>query len=642
MKTSGLWASEFSLETRLPDEFFLRPLTQNIMCGIVGYVGSRQAEEILIDGLRRLEYRGYDSAGAATVSDGGLYVSKAVGKVAMLSDQLSAEALPGHVGIAHTRWATHGRPTTENAHPHQDCSGRLAVVHNGIIENYAVLRSRLQALGHVFRSETDTEIIAHLIEEYAKKSDFEEAFFAALNDLVGTYGIACVNLGTPESLYVARKGSPLVVGLGERRDEFFVASDTAAVVNYTRDVVYLDDGEVARVSRGGLETWNLARARRDKPVERIDWSIDEIERGQHPHFMIKEIFEQPAVAENALRGRLDLEGGRAVLGGLKDQADRLRQVDRVRIVACGSAYLAGKIGEYMLEELAGVRATAELASEFRYRGPVLSAEKEAVIVVSQSGETADTLAALREAKERGVLTIGVVNVVGSTIARETDAGIFTHAGPEIAVASTKAFLAQVMVFGLLALYLGRQRDMTVSDGKRLAESLAGVPDLIGEALKSSDKMREIATRYADFPSMMFVGRKYNAPLASEGALKLKEVAYIHAEGYAAGEMKHGPIAMLCERFPVVALATKDSVYEKTKSAIEEIRARSAPVIAVATEGDAEMLRLADDVVFVPACQEVVSPMVNAAVLQLLAYHTAVAKGLDPDKPRNLAKSVTVE
>lgn len=612
------------------------------MCGIVGYIGKRRAEDVLIDGLRRLEYRGYDSAGAATLHDGALHSAKAVGRVAALAAKVADRPLPGQLGIAHTRWATHGVPSDDNAHPHFDCSRQLAVVHNGIIENHEPLRHALEERGHKFHSDTDTEVIAHLIEEYAKKMPFEEAFFAALNDLAGTFGVAVIALAEPERFFAARRGSPLVVGLGRERDEFFVASDPAAIIGYTRDVIYLDDGEAVVVSPQGVETYTIGRLRQEKRVETIEWSLEEIERGRFPHFMLKEIHEQPEVAANVVRGRLDFKNGLAILGGLKEVEERLREIDSLTIVACGSAYLAGKIGEYMLEELAGVRARAELASEFRYRCPVLDPKREAVIVVSQSGETADTLGALREAKEKGLLTIGVVNVVGSTIARETDAGIYTHAGPEIAVASTKAFLAQVMVFGLLTLYLGRQRGMSLTDGQAFAAELNAVPGKIRRALGNAEHIQDIAARFSRFPNMLYVGRKYNAPLASEGALKMKEVAYLHAEGYAAGEMKHGPIAMLEPNFPVLAITTKDSVYEKTRNGLEETKARRAPVIAIATEGDASLAKLADEVIFVPDTFEALAPTVNAAPLQLLAYYTAVARGYDPDKPRNLAKSVTVE
>ncbi|MEY4745223.1 MAG: hypothetical protein RL272_1168 [Candidatus Parcubacteria bacterium] len=612
------------------------------MCGIVGYIGSRRAEDVLLDGLRRLEYRGYDSAGAATLHENDLKTVKAVGKVAYLADALSRHPLHGSMGIAHTRWATHGEPTDENAHPHVDCRGTLAVVHNGIIENYAPLKKALEERGHKFRSETDTEVLAHLMEEHALSMPFEDAFFAALGDVVGTFGIAVISTTAPRKIYAARRGSPLVVGLGTKRDEFFLASDPSAILAYTRDVIYLDDDEAVAISAEGVETYSLGRARKEKRVETIEWSLHEIERGRHAHFMAKEIHEQPEVIVGATRGRLNLKDGLAVLGGLKDVEERLRSIDRLTIVACGSAYLAGTVGEYMLEEYADIPTETELGSEFRYRKPIIDPKREAVIAVSQSGETADTLGALREAKSRGALTLGIVNVVGSTVARETDAGIYTHAGPEIAVASTKAFLAQLTVFSLLTLFLGRQRRMSQATGVRIAEELAALPKKIERILAQNDRIKALARKYANHTSALYLGRKYNAPVAYEGALKLKEIAYLHAEGYAAGEMKHGPIALLDPAFPIVAIATRDSVYEKMKSNIEEARARRAPVLALASEGDEDMLRIAEDVIFVPRTIEMLSPILNVIPLQLFAYHMSVARGYDPDKPRNLAKSVTVE
>ncbi|HTM69054.1 MAG TPA: glutamine--fructose-6-phosphate transaminase (isomerizing) [Candidatus Binatia bacterium] len=612
------------------------------MCGIVGYIGSRRAEDVLVDGLRRLEYRGYDSAGAATLHENDLKTVKAVGKVALLADALSRTPLQGSMGIAHTRWATHGEPTDENAHPHVDCRGTLALVHNGIIENYAPLKDALIARGHHFRSATDTEVLAHLMEEYATRMPFEDAFFATLKDVVGTFGIAVISTAAPRKILAARRGSPLVVGLGTKRDEFFLASDPSAILTYTRDVIYLDDDEAVAITPEGVETFSLSRQRKNKTVETIEWSLQEIERGRHPHFMLKEIHEQPEVVVGATRGRLDAKDGRAVLGGLRDVEERLRSIDRLTIVACGSAYLAGTVGEYMLEEYADIPTEVELGSEFRYRKPIIDPKREAVIAVSQSGETADTLGALREAKSKGALTLGIVNVVGSTVARETDAGVYTHAGPEIAVASTKAFLAQLTVFSLLTLFLGRQRRMSQAAGARIVEELQALPKKIERLLAQNDRIKALARKYANHPSALYLGRKYNAPLAFEGALKLKEVAYVHAEGYAAGEMKHGPIALLDDSFPIVAIATRDSVYEKMRSNIEEARARHAPIIALASEGDDDIVRITDDVIFVPRTIEMLSPILNVIPLQLFAYHMAVARGYDPDKPRNLAKSVTVE
>lgn len=615
---------------------------ESTMCGIIGYVGNRHAEDILLEGLRRLEYRGYDSAGAATLHEGSIRSVKAAGKVARLTEALVRTPLLGSVGIAHTRWATHGEPTDANAHPHVDCVDKVAVVHNGIIENYAVLKQELVSRGHRFSSETDTEVVAHLIEEHQKTMPFDAAFFAALGQIRGTFGIAAVSAGESRKIYAARRGSPLVLGLGTKRDEFFVASDPSAILAYTRDVIYLDDDEAAIISDSGVETFSLERDSRKKKVEKIEWSLEEIERGRFPHFMQKEIFEQPEVALSAIRGRLDVENGRAVLGGLKDVEERLRGVERLTIVACGSARIAGMVGEYMLEEYADIPVETEIGSEFRYRKPIIDPKKEAVIAVSQSGETADTLGALHEAKERGALALGIVNVVGSTIARETHAGVYTHAGPEIAVASTKAFLSQMTVFALLALYLGRQRRMSPATGQRIAEEIALLPEKIERILIQNVHIKSLAEKYSQYSSAFFLGRKYNAPLAYEGALKLKEVAYVHAEGYAAGEMKHGPIALLEPRFPVIAIATKDSVYEKMLSNLEEAKARRAPILALVSEGDESIRHLTEDVIYVPRTIEMLSPILNVVPLQLFAYHMAVARGFDPDKPRNLAKSVTVE
>ncbi|HTK05253.1 MAG TPA: glutamine--fructose-6-phosphate transaminase (isomerizing) [Candidatus Eisenbacteria bacterium] len=612
------------------------------MCGIVGYIGSRRAEDVLLDGLRRLEYRGYDSSGAATLHENDLKTVKAVGKVALLADALSRKPLHGSMGIAHTRWATHGEPTNENAHPHVDCRGTLALVHNGIIENYAPLKRALIERGHQFRSDTDTEVLAHLMEDYAQTMPFEDAFFATLKDVVGTFGVAVISTSDPRKIFAARRGSPLVVGLGTKRDEFFLASDPSAILTYTRDVIYLDDDEAVAISADGVETFSLERQRKNKPVEKIEWSLQEIERGRHAHFMLKEIYEQPEVIIGATRGRLDAKEGRSVLGGLRDVEERLRSIDRLTIVACGSAYLAGTVGQYMLEEYADIPTKTELGSEFRYRKPIIDPKREAVIAVSQSGETADTLGALREAKSKGALALGIVNVVGSTVARDTDAGVYTHAGPEIAVASTKAFLAQLTVFSLLTLYLGRQRRMSQATGARIVEELALLPKKIERIIAQNDRIKALAKKYAHHSSALYLGRKYNAPVAYEGALKLKEIAYIHAEGYAAGEMKHGPIALLDSSFPIIAIVPRDSVYEKMKSNIEEARARHAPILAIASEGDEDILRLAEDVIYVPRTIEMLSPILNVIPLQLFAYHVAVARGYDPDKPRNLAKSVTVE
>lgn len=612
------------------------------MCGIIGYVGPRQASDVLLDGLKRLEYRGYDSAGLVVQRDGDLQTVKCQGKVHNLADLVAKNPCRGQIGIAHTRWATHGAPSEANAHPHLDCRGRIAVVHNGIIENYEALKRGLTSRGHQFRSETDTEILAHLIEEYASKMPILEALTAVLKDAVGTMGLAVITVDEPGKIYAARVGNPLVIGLGTKRDEFFIASDPTAIIPYTRDVIYLDDGDLAVLTESGVETYSLDRVRRDKKIESIQWTPDQIERGKYPHFMLKEMFEQPRVVNDCLRGRSDLATGRAVLGGLQEVAERLRTVERLIILGCGSAHYAGLVGARMLEEYAEIPTECHLASEWRYRRAIVDPVRQAAVAVSQSGETADTLGALREAKNRGLLTLGVVNAVGSTVARETDAGVFVHAGPEVAVASTKAFLAQITAFSLMTVWLGRQRRMSAQAGARILEETSLLPAKIEKILQQSDRIRALARKWAHASGFFFLGRQYNAPTALEGALKLKEISYIHAEGVPAGELKHGPIALLDRSFPVVALATRDGAYVKMKSNIEEAKARGAPIIAVVNEGDEEVVTLADDIIYVPRTIEMLSPILNAVPLQLFAYHMAVARGLDPDKPRNLAKSVTVE
>lgn len=610
------------------------------MCGIVGYVGAREALPVLLDGLRRLEYRGYDSAGVA-VLNGSLRVTKSPGKVRALEEKLAGEALPGTLGIAHTRWATHGVPSEANAHPHLSCDGRVALVHNGIIENYAELRAELVAAGHAFASETDTEALAHLIEHLLRYpgTTLADAVRSAVRRVRGTFGVAVVSADEPGVIVAARLGSPIVLGIGD--GETLVASDANAILGHTRQVVFLDDGEMAVIGAGGYRVVSLENRPVQKIPERLDWSAESAQKNGFSHFMLKEMREQPDVLRNTMRGRLDRENGNAVLGGLRDVADRTRAIDRLIIVGCGSASYAAQIGEYMLEEYSGIPVEVEVASEFRYRKPIIT-PRTAVLAVSQSGETADTLAAVREAKMKGALTLGIVNAVGSTIARETDAGVYNHAGPEIGVASTKAFMSQVTAFALLTLFLGRQRQMSVATGARIADELARLPDMVASILARSDEFRALAKTYAGATDFFFLGRKYCAPLAFEGALKLKEIAYVHAEGYAAGEMKHGPIALIEPAFPTLVLCPVDSVYEKTKSNIEEIRARRGPVIAVTTEGNDDIRRLADDVIFIPKTLEMLTPLLAAVPLQLFAYHMALVRGFDPDRPRNLAKSVTVE
>jgi len=613
------------------------------MCGIVGYIGKQEAAPILLEGLKALEYRGYDSAGIAVFSKKReILALKAVGKVASLEEKILSQKKPlsGGLGIAHTRWATHGGVCEKNAHPHSDCEKEIWLAHNGIVENYAELRKALIKKGHVFKSETDTEVIGHLIEEEQKRGGaFEEAVRRALKKIRGTYGLAIFNAKEPEKLIAARNFSPLLVGLG--KDEYFIASDPSAVIRHTRDVIYLRDGEIAILSRGGFRIINLDKELVHHAPQTVNWTFEQAQKGGYKHFMLKEIFEQPQAIENALRGRLIAGEGLAKLGGLEVLEKKLGRIERLVILACGSAYYAGLVGKYMIEEYAGIPVECEYASEFRYRQPVLD-NATAVLAVSQSGETADTLAAIREAKRKGILMLGLVNAVGSTIARETDAGIYNHAGPEIGVASTKAFISQVAAFALITLFLGRQRQMSQVTGVRIAEELKALPEKISQIFSQKERIEKIAEKYAGYSSFLYLGRKYNAPIALEGALKLKEISYIHAEGYPAGEMKHGPIALLDKNFPIVAIAPKDSVYEKMKSAIEEVKARLSPVLAITTEGNTDLKNLADDIIYIPKTLEMLTPILSIIPLQLFAYYIAVSKGFDPDKPRNLAKSVTVE
>ena len=608
------------------------------MCGIIGYVGQKKAVPVLIEGLKQLEYRGYDSAGISVIGSG-IETVKATGKVAVLENKLGGKDFGAAVGIAHTRWATHGKPSDRNSHPHSDCSGKISLVHNGIIENYRELKELLVAKGHKFSSDTDSEVVAHLIEEFAKKFKFKEAVLAALNEIRGTYGLAILNTDEPEKIYVARLGSPLLLGVG--KNENIIASDASAIVKYTDKVVYLDDGEMAVVGPESYEVMTIKNKKIQKKIDTLDWSIEQAQKQGFDHFMLKEIFEQPEAVSNAMLGRLLVKEGMANLGGLKDVDGRLKEINRIIISSCGTSYYAGLIGEYMLEEFAGIPVEVEYASEFRYRSPVID-KNTAVLAISQSGETADTLAAIREAKSKGALALGIVNVVGSTIARETDAGIYNIAGPEIGVASTKAFTSQLTILALLTLYLGRQRGMSEATGKKIASELKKIPKYIEGILAQKNEIKKIAKKLDKYSNFLYLGRKYNFPIALEGALKIKEISYVHAEGYAAGEMKHGPIALIDKNFPSVFVVPRDSVYEKTISAIEEIKARGGKIIAVATEGDKEIAKLADEVIYIPKTLEMLTPLVAVVPLQLLAYYVGTGKGYDVDKPRNLAKSVTVE
>ncbi len=616
------------------------------MCGIVGYIGKERALPIILEGLKALEYRGYDSAGVATIERTGtpfIKFAKASGRISTLEEKLeSDDGFHGTVGIGHTRWATHGKPNEQNAHPHYDCNGNLFIAHNGIIENYKILKSELEGTGHRFRSETDTEVVAHLIEEEQKtdaNAPLEECVRRALAHVRGTYGLVVIDVHSPEKIVAVRNFSPLLLGVGE--NAYIVASDASAVLKHTRQVIYLEDGEIVTLTPEGHKIFTLGNETKAHLPEEIDWTIEKAQKNGHPHFMRKEIFEQPEAILNSIRGRLIAEEGLAKLGGLESVKKELQRAERLIIVGCGTAYLAGAVGEYMLEEYAGIPVEVELASEFRYRKPVFR-QGDVLLAISQSGETADTLAAVREAKEKGVVTLGIVNVVGSTIARATDAGIYQHIGPEIGVASTKSFLSQVTVLALLTLFLGRQREMSVVMGRRIAEEIKRLPEYLTRVLSRDADIQKLAEKYKKFEQFLYIGRKYNFPVASEGALKLKEVSYVHAEGYAAGEMKHGPIAMIDESFPTFTIATSDSVYEKMISNIEEIKARRGPVIAVATEGNKEIAQIADDVVMIPKTLEMLTPILSIVPLQLFAYYVGVGRGLDVDKPRNLAKSVTVE
>ncbi len=608
------------------------------MCGIVAYVGYRNAQPILIEGLKRLEYRGYDSAGVAIFRDGALNIRKSPGRISALETLLDEDTANGHCGLAHTRWATHGAPTQINAHPHTDTSGRIALVHNGIIENYQALKTYLQQRGIEFRSETDTEVLAQLVAHYYQ-GNLEDAVRRALSDIRGTYGIAVLCREEPDKIVAARKGSPLIVGIGD--GEYIIASDAAAIIQHTTQVIHLSDGEMVTIWSDGFRTTTLDNVPVTKEVSEVEFSLEEIELGGHKHYMEKEIFEQPEALKNCLRGRLDMNEGRVVLGGLASVARELAHVRRFVISACGTAWHAGLVGEYLFEDLARIPTEVEYASEFRYRNPILE-EGTVAIVISQSGETADTLAAAREAREKGGRVLGIVNVVGSTIARETDAGVYLHVGPEIGVASTKAFIGQVAVLAMMALFFGRRRHLPQTECVEYMQALSSLPEKIRAITQQSDAIREVARRFIDRENWLYLGRGYNYPTALEGALKLKEISYIHAEGMPAAEMKHGPIALINDGMPVVFIATRSSQYEKVVSNIEEVRARGGKIIAVATEGDQEIRRHSEHVFYVPDTPEPLQPLLSIIPLQLLAYHAAVLRGCNVDKPRNLAKSVTVE
>ncbi len=604
------------------------------MCGIFGYVGSRQVASLLLEGLRTLEYRGYDSAGIFI--PGGALV-KAVGPVDNLELKLT-NSIIGTTGIAHTRWATHGTPTEANAHPHLDMTRTIAVVHNGIIENYRELKEGLITQGMNFYSDTDTEVLAKLIGSFYT-GNILEAVQQALGLVRGTYGLVVASEQHPEQLVVARLGSPIVLGIAT--DGNFVASDPSALLAHTKDVVYLKDGECAVLQAHAYQVYAKTGGKLNRQPETIDWDIETVQKNGYEHFMLKEILEAPEVIENTIRGRLISKQGRAKLGGMESVLDKILMLNRLTIIGCGSAYYAGQVGRYMFEEYANLPTEVELGSEYRYKRN-LSTKDIGVLAITQSGETADTLASVRMAKELGLLTLGVVNVVGSTIALETEAGVYNHAGPEIAVASTKAFISQLTVLVLLILMIGRERGMGLKEGQQIVSELEALPEILRKYLADTTNIAKVAKKYAHYHDVMFIGRKLHAPIAYEGSLKLKEVTYIHAEAYAGGELKHGSIAMLDENFPVIALVPQDDVYEKMISNIEEVRARQVPVLAIATEGDSQIVQIADDVLYIPKVHPVLQPIITTLPLQLLAYYIGVEKGLNIDRPRNLAKSVTVE
>jgi glutamine---fructose-6-phosphate transaminase (isomerizing) len=611
------------------------------MCGIICYLGQRPALPVLIEGLKRLEYRGYDSSGVALSQDGRIHCRKSVGKIRDLEQGLNHWQSTSSYGMGHTRWATHGRPSVENAHPHRDCHGEIFVIHNGIIENYQSLKTELQNRQHHFCSETDTEVLAHLIEDACSTAEsLEEAVARALRKVQGTFGIAVMAAGRPGIIVTARRSSPIILGIGE--GEIFAASDISALVAHTKEVVYLQDDDIAVLSRDGYRITNLQSPTAiSRETQTIDWDVSAAEKQGFAHFMLKEIHEEPEAVRNAIRGRIIADEGISKLGGLTAVEPRLLDMDHLILISCGTSFYAAMLGRYILESCTDVSVEVDMSSEFRYRRLNLR-ENTVVLAISQSGETADTLAAVQEAKRKGVLVLGLVNVVGSNIARETHAGIYNHAGPEIGVASTKAFVSQLVILYLLTLYLGRHQNLSLTDGQGFIRELEAIPEKMQKVLAQADRIHQIAKRYAHFRNFMYIGRKFNYPIALEGALKLKEISYLHAEAYAAGEMKHGPIALIDPDFPSVCLATRDSTYEKMLSNIQEIKARHGRVIAIGTEGDEELPRLCDEVISVPPCSELFAPLLTIVPLQLLAYYVALENGCEIDQPRNLAKSVTVE
>jgi glucosamine--fructose-6-phosphate aminotransferase (isomerizing) len=608
------------------------------MCGIIGYIGPKDNTELGIKALKRLEYRGYDSAGMAIIEDDQMSSLKVSGKVNDLKKALKETDFKGTPCLFHSRWSTHGGPTKENAHPQFDCNNDFAVVHNGIIENYKQIKEKLKEEGHHFRSETDTEVIAHLIEKFFQ-GNLEEAVSKALKVIKGAYGLAVISTKDKEKIVAARMSSPVVIAASESGG--FVASDPAAIVEHSKQMVFLEDGELAVITEDGFEIRDKEQNIKEKEVVTIDWDLEEAQKSGYDHFMLKEMMEQPKSIENSLRGRILKEEGMVKLGGLEELEEELKKINTLTILACGTSYFASMVGKYLIEEIANIPVEVGLASEFRYRKRPYK-EKEAFLFVSQSGETADSLKALEEVKKKNALTLGIVNVVGSSIARETDGGIYNHAGPEIGVASTKAFTSQLSILTLLAVYLGRQRDLSMTEGKEILSELENIPEKAEKILKNKEKIKEKAKKYHQFENFLFMGRRYNYPTAMEGALKLKEITYCHAEGYSAAEMKHGPIALIDEQFPTFAVCLQDSVYDKMFSNIEEIRARKGPVLALGTKEDESLVEFTDDVIYIPETIELLSPILAVIPLQLFAYYSATYRNYDPDQPRNLSKVVTVE
>jgi len=611
------------------------------MCGIVGYIGHREAWPIIIRGLQRLEYRGYDSAGVALMN-GHLSIYKKAGKVSDLKQSVEGENLSGSLGMGHTRWATHGEPSDRNSHPHVSGDGRLAIIHNGIIENYSSLKEALLSRGHIFKSDTDTEVLIHLIEDIQLQTglDIREAVRIALDKVIGAYAIVIMDKDEPDELIAARKGSPMVLGVGE--GEYFIASDASPIIEYTKNVIYLNDNEIAFIKRDEILIKNIDNTIQIPYIQELELKLEMLEKGGFDHFMLKEIFEQPRSIKDCMRGRIYPDEGYVQLGGIKEYAEKLKHIDRIVIVACGTSWHAGLVGEYLIEEYSRIPVEVEYASEFRYRNPIIS-EKDIVIAISQSGETADTMAAIELAKSKGATIFGICNVVGASIPRLSHAGVYTHAGPEIGVASTKAFTAQVTVLTLMALYMAQQRGkITQSKMVHLLTELDNIPALVEKCLLSNDSIKNISEAFKDASNFLFLGRGSGFPVALEGALKLKEISYIHAEGYPAAEMKHGPIALIDEEMPVVFIATKNSSYEKVISNIQEVKARKGRVIAIVTEGDTVVKNMADFTIEIPDADEIFLPLLATIPLQLLSYHIAVLRGCNVDQPRNLAKSVTVE